>query len=98
MVVNSGCWLRQLRPVPARFGGPPVFVPEFVLTHARVYLADSGVNVELWEHPKPAPQELRAAERLAILGRLPARPVRSSASRVVRAQELPRAEPPRAGG
>src|SRR3712207_6159874 len=24
VVVNTGCWLRQLRPVPARFGGPPV--------------------------------------------------------------------------
>ena len=26
VVVNSGCWLRQLRPVPARYSGPPVYV------------------------------------------------------------------------
>ena len=74
VIVNSGCWLRQLRPVPAHFGGPPVFVPKFVLTHARVYPGDDGVCVELWEHPKPAPQRLRTTERLAILGRLPAQP------------------------
>ncbi len=98
VIVNPGCWLRQLRPVSARFGGPPVFVPKFVLTHARVYLGDSGINVELWEYPKPALQSLRAAERLAILGRLPAQPVRNTVPRLVRALELPRAEPPPARG
>ncbi|WP_166176828.1 metallophosphoesterase [Rubrobacter tropicus] len=74
VVVNSGCWLRQLRPIPARLGGPPVFVPKFVQTHARVYLQDTEVRAELWEHPKPAPRRLRPVERLAILGRLPEQP------------------------
>ena len=82
VIVNSGCWLRQLRPVPARFGGPPVFVPRFVLTHARVYLAEDGVRVELWEHPKPAPQRPRVAERLAILGRTPPQPAAGAKPRV----------------
>ena len=82
VVVNSGCWLRQLRPVRAHLGQPPVFVPEFVLTHARVFLGDDGVRVELWEHPKPAPRRLRSTERLAILGRLPARPAAGTKPRV----------------
>ncbi len=64
----------QLRPVPARFGGPPVYVSEFVQAHARVYLDGAEIRAELWEHPKPAPRRLRAAERLAVLGRLPAQP------------------------
>ena len=74
MVVNSGCWLMQLRPVPARFGGPPVHVPGFVQTHARVYPEGSEVVAELRGRPKPAPRRLRVAERLAVLGRPPARP------------------------
>ncbi|HEV2743281.1 MAG TPA: hypothetical protein VGV91_09010, partial [Rubrobacter sp.] len=82
VVVNSGCWLRQLRPVPARFGGPPVYVPGFVQTHARVYLEDARIRAELWEHPKPAPRRLRAAERLAVLGRLPAQPAPAAVPRV----------------
>jgi UDP-2,3-diacylglucosamine pyrophosphatase LpxH len=82
IMVNSGCWLRQLRPVPARFGGPPVYVSEFVQTHARVYLEGAEVQVELWEHPKPAPRRLRAVERLAVLGRLPAQPTADAKPRV----------------
>jgi UDP-2,3-diacylglucosamine pyrophosphatase LpxH len=82
VVVNSGCWLRQLRPVPARFGGPPVYVPGFVQTHARVYLKDTRVRAELWDNPKPAPRRLRAAERLAVLGRLPAQPAPAALPRV----------------
>lgn len=74
ILVNSGCWLKQLRPVRAHLGGPPVFVPGFLQTHARVYLGDDGVQVELWEHPKPAFQRLRPTERLAILGRTPPEP------------------------
>ena len=82
VVVNSGCWLRQLRPVPARFGGPPVYAAGFVQTHARVYLEDGRVHAELWEHPRPAPRRLRAAERLAVLGRLPAQPAPDAGPRV----------------
>ncbi len=82
VIVNSGCWLRQLRAVRAHFGGPPVFVPKFVLTHARAYLGDDGVHVELWEHPKPASQRPRLIERLAILGRLPAQPAAGTKPRV----------------
>ena len=89
VVVNSGCWLRQLRPVPARFGGPPVYVSGFVQTHARVYLEGSEVVAELWERPKPAPRRLRVAERLAILGRLPAQPAADANPRVS-ARGIPR--------
>ncbi|WP_294570049.1 metallophosphoesterase [uncultured Arthrobacter sp.] len=82
VIVNSGCWLRQLRPVRAHLGQPPVFVPEFVLTHARVFLGDDGVRVELWEHLKPVSRRLRSTERLAILGRLPAQPAAGTKPRV----------------
>jgi UDP-2,3-diacylglucosamine pyrophosphatase LpxH len=72
-IVNSGCWLRQLQAVPARFGAPPVFVSRFVQTHVRVYW-DGGIQAELWEHPRPSSQRMRLAERLAVAGRLPAEP------------------------
>lgn len=48
--------------------------PEFVLTHVRVYLEGDEVRAELWERPRPAPRRLRAAERLAVLGRPPTLP------------------------
>jgi UDP-2,3-diacylglucosamine pyrophosphatase LpxH len=73
-VVNSGCWLRQLQPVPARVGAPPVFVSRFVQTHVRVYRGDGAIQVELWEDPRPARQRMRVVERLALAGRAPAEP------------------------
>ncbi len=82
IVVNSGCWLRQLQPVRAHFRGPPVFVPKFVQTHVRVSLSGSSVSVELWEHPKPSRVQLRAVERIAILGRQPAQPAEDAEPRV----------------
>ena len=85
VAVNSGCWLRQLRPVPARAGGPAVFVSAFVLTHVRVCLDGAGIRAELWEHPKPAPSRLRPAERIAILGRVPEPPPANAAPRIVAA-------------
>jgi hypothetical protein len=88
IVVNSGCWLRQLQPIRAHFRGPPVFVPKFVLTHVRVFLSDSGLRAELWERPKPARVRLRAAERIAILGRLPAQPEKDAKPRVRASGEL----------
>ena len=90
IVVNSGCWLRQLQPVRAHLGGPPVFVPKFVLTHARVYLGGDGVHVELWEHPKPTSHRLRPTERLAILGRLPEQPPADTEPRISAGIELSR--------
>ena len=42
VVVNSGCWLRQLQPLPARLAAPPVFVSRFVQTHVRVYRPAAG--------------------------------------------------------
>ncbi|MDQ3710521.1 MAG: hypothetical protein M3387_14695, partial [Actinomycetota bacterium] len=92
IVVNSGCWLRQLQPIPAHFGGPPVFASRFVQTHVRVFLGNPGVRVELWEHPKPARVSLRAAERIAILGRLPAQPAEDARPRVRTSGELRGAE------
>ncbi len=64
VMANSGCWLRQLQPVPPWLKGPPIFVSRFVLTHVRVYARGSSLRVELWEHPKPAEQSLTRIERL----------------------------------
>lgn len=88
LVINSGCWLRQLRPVPAHFGAPSVFVSTFVLTHVRVFLDGGTIRAELWEQPKPARRRLRLAERIATLGRLPTVPAASAASRTVAAAGL----------
>lgn len=64
VMVNSGCWLRQLQPVAARIKWPPIFLSRFVLTHVRVYVRDSVLRVELWDNPKPAQQSLTRVERL----------------------------------
>jgi UDP-2,3-diacylglucosamine pyrophosphatase LpxH len=80
-IVNSGCWLRQLQAVPARFGAPPVFVSRFVQTHVRVYW-NGAIQAELWEHPRPSSQRMRVAERLAVAGRLPAEPASGAQPRV----------------
>jgi UDP-2,3-diacylglucosamine pyrophosphatase LpxH len=79
--VNSGCWLRQLQAVPARFGAPPVFVSRFVQTHVRVYW-DGAIQAELWEHPRPSSQRMRVTERLAVAGRLTAEPQADTQPRV----------------
>ena len=78
-LVNTGCWLRQLHPVAARFGAPRVFVPVFVQTHGRVRRTDDGIVVELWSYPKRAPAALPWIERAAVAGRLP-RPTRAGAA------------------
>jgi UDP-2,3-diacylglucosamine pyrophosphatase LpxH len=80
--VNSGCWLRQLQPLPASLGVPPVFVSRFVQTHVRVYRDEGAIQVELWEHPRPTAQQLRFAERIAIAGRLPGEPAPDASPRV----------------
>ncbi len=82
IIVNSGCWLRQLQPIQAHFRGPPVFVSKFVQTYVRVFPRDSAIRVELWKHPKPARLRLRAAERIWILGRQPAQPADDAEPRV----------------
>lgn len=74
VMVNSGCWLRQLQPVSPWLKGPPVFVSRFVLTHVRVFVQGSSLRVELWEQPKPAEQQLTRLERLLSLGRRPPQP------------------------
>lgn len=81
-IVNTGCFLRQLRPVPTRLGAPPVFAWRFEQTHVRVSRTAAGIAVELWEHPRPSPQTLRLAERLAVAGRLPAEPPPNAPPRV----------------
>ena len=80
--VNSGCYLRQLHPVPPRLKGPPVFVSRFVLTHVRVRAEDGSLRVELWEKPKPARQSLGRIERLLSYGRRPSQPPPGSEPRV----------------
>ena len=88
VMVNSGCWLRQLQPVSPHLKGPPVFVSKFVLTHVRVYVQDSSLRVELWEHPKPAEQRLTRIERLLSLYRRPPQPLADSNPRVREAAAL----------
>jgi UDP-2,3-diacylglucosamine pyrophosphatase LpxH len=82
VVVNSGCWLRQLQPTPARLGAPPVFVSRFVQTHVRVFRDEGAIAVELWEHPRPSAQRMRVAERLAVVGRFPGEPEDDAPPRV----------------
>jgi UDP-2,3-diacylglucosamine pyrophosphatase LpxH len=82
VMVNSGCWLRQLQPIRPHFKGPPVFVSKFVLTHVRVYMQGSSLHVELWEHPKPAEQRLTRIERLLSWNRRPPQPPAGSKPRV----------------
>lgn len=88
VMVNSGCWLRQLQPVSPHLKGPPVFVSKFVLTHVRVYVQGSSLRVELWEHPKPAEQRLTRIERLLSLDRRPPQPPAGSKPRVRMASTL----------
>jgi UDP-2,3-diacylglucosamine pyrophosphatase LpxH len=71
VIVNTGCWLRQLQPVDAWLGAPKVFVPTFVHTHVRVRPGRDGVTVELWDHPRPAERRLPWIERVAVAGRRP---------------------------
>lgn len=82
VVVNSGTFLRQLNPILPRLKGPPVFISKFVLTHARVYVRDGSLHVELWEHPKRARQRLSRIERLLSWGRRPPQPPPHASPRV----------------
>ena len=86
VLANTGCWLRQLQPVPAWLGAPPVFVPAYVHTHVRVRSSPGGVTVELWEHPRPAERPLRWIERAAVAGRLPPPPPPAAAPRLLARQ------------
>jgi UDP-2,3-diacylglucosamine pyrophosphatase LpxH len=81
-IVNSGCFLRQLNPISPYLKGPPVFVSRFVLTHARLYVRDGSLHVELWEHPKRARQKLSRIERLLSWGRRPPEPPSDASPRV----------------
>jgi UDP-2,3-diacylglucosamine pyrophosphatase LpxH len=82
VMVNSGCFLRQLQPISPHLKGPPVFVSKFVLTHVRVFVQEGGLRVELWEQPKPARQRLSRIERLLSWGRRPPQPPAGSKLRV----------------
>jgi hypothetical protein len=88
VLVNSGCFLRQLQPVPPRLKGPPVFVSKFVLTHVRVFAEGEELRVELWEQPKPARQTLTRLERLLSYGKRPPQPQAGSEPRVVASATL----------
>jgi hypothetical protein len=82
VMVNSGCWLRQLQPLSPRLKGPPVFVSKFVLTHVRLFVQGAQLHVELWEQPKPAQQRLSRIERLLSWRRRPPQPPPGSKPRV----------------
>jgi Calcineurin-like phosphoesterase len=90
VIVNSGCWLRQLRPVDARLGAPPVFVPTFVHSHARIRPSQDGLAVELWDQPRPAERRLPWIERAAIAGRTPRQPPVAGGPRLVARQVVGR--------
>ncbi len=92
VVVNSGCWLRQLQPTRAHFRAPVVFAGRFVQTHVRVERSAGTIGVELWERPRPATQRLRMVERMAIAGRLPPTPPPGEGQRIVASATV---EPPR---
>jgi UDP-2,3-diacylglucosamine pyrophosphatase LpxH len=83
VIANTGCWLRELQPVDAWLGGPPVFVPAFVHTHVRVQPGQDGLTVEPWDHPKPAERRLPWIERAAVAGRMPPPPPPGAAPRLV---------------
>jgi len=82
VLVNSGCFLRQLHPVSPHLKGPPVFVSKFVLTHVRAFVQEDVLRVELWDQPKPAKQTLTRIERLLSWGRRPRGPLPDSKRRV----------------
>ena len=88
VLVNSGCFLRQLQPVTPRLKGPPIFVSKFVLTHVRVFVQEEKLRVELWEQPKPAGQTLTRVERLVSVGRRPHQPPADSKPRLVASANL----------
>jgi UDP-2,3-diacylglucosamine pyrophosphatase LpxH len=88
VLVNSGCYLRQLHPVTPRLKNPPVFVSKFVLTHVRVFAQDGALRVELWEQPKPARQSLTRLERLLSWGRRPTQPPPDAKPRILESATL----------
>jgi UDP-2,3-diacylglucosamine pyrophosphatase LpxH len=83
VLVNSGCFLRQLQPITPRLKGPPIFVSRFVLTHVRVFAQGEKLRVELWEQPRPAGQTLTRIERLVSIGRRPPQPPAGAKPRLV---------------
>jgi UDP-2,3-diacylglucosamine pyrophosphatase LpxH len=93
VIVNTGCWLRQLQPVDALLGAPPVFVPTFVQSHVRVRSSPGGVTVELWDQPKPAGRRLPWIERAAIAGRMPPQPPPAAGPRLLARQVAARRAP-----
>jgi UDP-2,3-diacylglucosamine pyrophosphatase LpxH len=93
--VNSGCWLRQVHPVAAHLKAPSVVLSRYELTHARVHLGAAGIEVELWEHPRPSRQSLLAVERLAVAGRLPTEPDHEAPPRIRARTTVGRASAPR---
>jgi Calcineurin-like phosphoesterase len=97
VLANTGCWLRQLQPVPAWLGGPPVFVPAYVNTHVRVRSSPGGVTVELWDQPRPAERPLPWIERAAIAGRMPPQPPPAAGPRLL-ARQVATGRPAPPGG
>lgn len=88
VMVNSGCWLRQLQPVASHLRWPPVFASKFVLTYVRVYFRGSKLHVELWEYPKPAPNPLTRTENLVAWGNMPEQPTPDAKPGVIAASEI----------
>ena len=46
-----------------------MYVGRFMQTQVRIYRGRDGIEVELWEHPRPSRERLALTERIAITGR-----------------------------
>jgi UDP-2,3-diacylglucosamine pyrophosphatase LpxH len=69
VICNVGTWTKRMRRIRSRFHLPPVFVPEFRLTYARMSASDEGVRIELRQRPMHMKPELTYLERFATMGR-----------------------------
>ena len=86
VIVNTGCWLRQLQPVRALLGAPAGVRVTFVHSNVRVRAGQDGLAVELWDQPKPAGRRLPWIERVAIAGRIPPKPPPDAGPRLLARQ------------
>ena len=70
VICNVGTWTKRMRRIRSRFHLPPVFVPEFRLTYARISASDEGVIIELRQRPMHVRPELTYLQRFATIGRV----------------------------
>ena len=82
VMVNSGCFLRQLHPIAPRLKGPPIFVSKFVLTLVRVFArGDSWAWSSGSSRSRPADPDTNRATPL--VGRRAPQPPKGAKPRLV---------------